>query len=136
MTFIDFYICNVAATLPVLNSMTLTYFFKVKYFNCQYLANGESQCKTARGDIYRLQRLPSNSIIANVVLFDLDLVFHVKYFKCKYLENGERQSKIAKHDICRFQNLPSNGIIANVRCARKLAFTYLFIVNSCQTGTS
>ena len=42
MTFIDFDICNLAATLPVLYSMTLTYIFKVKYFKYQYLENGES----------------------------------------------------------------------------------------------
>ena len=37
MTFIDFDVCNLAATLLVLYSVTLTYFFKVKYFKCQYL---------------------------------------------------------------------------------------------------
>ena len=30
--FIDFDICNLPATMPVLYSVTLTYFFKVKYF--------------------------------------------------------------------------------------------------------
>ena len=34
MTFIDLDICNLAATLPVLYSMTLTYFFKVKISTC------------------------------------------------------------------------------------------------------
>ena len=42
MTFIDFDICNLPATLPVLYSVTLTNFFKVQYFKCQYLENGES----------------------------------------------------------------------------------------------
>ena len=42
MTFIDFDICNLAVTLPVLYSVTLTYLFKVKYFKYQYLENGES----------------------------------------------------------------------------------------------
>ena len=40
--FIDFDVYNLAATLPVLSSVTLTYFFKVKYFKYQYLENGES----------------------------------------------------------------------------------------------
>ena len=42
MTFQDFYVCNLAATLPVLYFVTLTYFFKVKYFKYEYLENGES----------------------------------------------------------------------------------------------
>ena len=32
--FIDFDICNLPATLPVLYSVTLTYLFTVKYFKC------------------------------------------------------------------------------------------------------
>ena len=40
--FIDVDVCNLAATLPVLYSVTLTYYFKVKYFKCQSLENGES----------------------------------------------------------------------------------------------
>ena len=45
MTFIDFDVCNLAATLPVLYSITLTYSIVVKYFKCQYLENGESSQK-------------------------------------------------------------------------------------------
>ena len=37
LTFIDCDVCNLAATSPVFYFMTLTYFFEVKYFNCQYL---------------------------------------------------------------------------------------------------
>ena len=33
MAFIDFDICNLPATLPVLYSLTLTYFFKIIYSN-------------------------------------------------------------------------------------------------------
>ena len=40
--FIDFDDCNLATTLPVLYSVTLTYFFEGKYSKCQYLENGES----------------------------------------------------------------------------------------------
>ena len=42
ITFIDFDVCILAATLPVLHSVTLIYFFKVKYFKYEYLENGES----------------------------------------------------------------------------------------------
>ena len=38
---IDFEVCNLAATLPVLYSVTLTYFMKVKYFKYQYLEHGK-----------------------------------------------------------------------------------------------
>ena len=41
ITFIDFDTCNLPVTLPVLYSVTLTYFFKVIYFKCQYLENGK-----------------------------------------------------------------------------------------------
>ena len=34
MTFRYFDTCNLRATMPVLYSVTLTYFFKVKYFKC------------------------------------------------------------------------------------------------------
>ena len=74
----DFDICNLPANLPVLYSVTLTYFLKVKYLKCQYLENGESYRKTTRDDICRFQYLLSNCIIANVILFDLDLLFKVK----------------------------------------------------------
>ena len=85
MTFIDFDICNVPATLPVLYSETLNYLFKVIYFKCQYIENGESWRKTAGDDICIFRYLLSNSIIANeCYLFDPDLLF-----KVKHLENGE-----------------------------------------------
>ena len=75
MTFIDFDICNLPATLPVLYSVTLTYLFKIRYFTCHYLENSESQRKTVIDDICRFQYLLSNGIIANVILFDLNLLF-------------------------------------------------------------
>ena len=39
--FIDFDICNVTVTLPVLFFVTLAYFFTVKYSKYQYLENGQ-----------------------------------------------------------------------------------------------
>ena len=72
MTFVDCNICSRMASLRMLYSLILTYFSRLN-FKCQYLENGESYRKTARGDIYSFQNLPSISIIANVVLFDLDL---------------------------------------------------------------
>ena len=54
MTFIDFVVCNLAATLPVLYSVTLTYFFEVKYFKCQYLDNGELAKNAEVCSLYRL----------------------------------------------------------------------------------
>ena len=50
--FIDFDVCNLAATLPVLYFVTLTYFFEVKYFKCQYLENGECSRKMLKYEVY------------------------------------------------------------------------------------
>ena len=54
--------------------------------------------------------MPSNSIIANVILIDLDLLFRGQTSN----ENGESLRKAARGDICRCQHLPLNTIIANV----------------------
>ena len=54
----------------------------------------KASAKLQKMTFYRFQHLPSNSIIANVVLFDLDLVFTVKYFKCKYLETVSASGKL------------------------------------------
>ena len=80
MTFVDFNICHRMASLRMLYSLTFTYFSNSN-FKCQYLEDGESQRKIARGNIYRFQHLPSNSIIVNVVLFDRDLAFHGQIFQ-------------------------------------------------------
>ena len=62
MTFIDFDVCNLAATLPVLYSVTLTYFFNVKYFK-YFLENGDSKRKILKNEVYTYRYLPSNSTI-------------------------------------------------------------------------
>ena len=52
MTFIDFDVCYLAATLPVLYSVTLTYFFNIQYFKYLYLENGESKRKMLKYEVY------------------------------------------------------------------------------------
>ena len=65
--FIDFDICNLTVTLPVL-FFVLDLLFKIKYSKYQYLENGQIQRKRGRDDNCRVQYLLSNGIIANVIL--------------------------------------------------------------------
>ena len=51
MTFIDFDVCNLAATLPA-HSVAVTYFFKVKYFKCKYLKIDECSRKMFKYEVY------------------------------------------------------------------------------------
>ena len=57
--------------------------------NVRYLGIGERQRKNTDFDFYRRWYLPSNGIIAQVVLRDLDLQCQGQYFKRWYLGNGE-----------------------------------------------
>ena len=83
MTFVDFNICHVMASLRMLYSLTLTYFSRSN-FNYQYLEYGESQRKTARGDIYRFQHLSSNTSLRMLYSLTLTQSFKVTYFKSIY----------------------------------------------------
>ena len=80
VTFIDFNICHRIASLRM---MYLTWFVMVKHFKYQYLENGESQRKCGQHNICRFQYLPSNGIIENLILFDLDIA--ACEFKCSDL---------------------------------------------------
>ena len=51
ITFIDFDVCNLSATLPVLYSVTLTYLFKIKYFKRQNPENCESYRKMPKYEV-------------------------------------------------------------------------------------
>ena len=89
MTFIDFDICNLAATLPVLYSVTLTYFSRSNILNVKI-------SKTLRASA-KLQEITFVGVniccrIASLrMLYSLTLTyfFKVEYFKCQYHENDE-----------------------------------------------
>ena len=94
MTFIDFEICDLTATLPVLHSVTLTNFLR---------SNMSNVSKTVRANA-KLQGM--TFVFCNIcyrmtslqMLYSLTLIyfFKVKYFKCKYLENGVSYKKVPK----------------------------------------
>ena len=70
--------CYSSFTGLMLNSMTLT--FKVKHYECPFLRKDQWSSKNTKHDLYRFWQLPSNYIITNVVLFDLDLHFQGQHF--------------------------------------------------------
>ena len=79
MTFVDFCICYRMASLRML-LFNRDLFFRGQTSNVNISKIVKASAKL-QGDIYKFQHLPSNSIIANVVLFDLDLVFQGQIFQ-------------------------------------------------------
>ena len=70
------------AILRMLYIITLTYIFQVTNFeSVNILKTVRASKKLLTNDFYRGWYLPSNAIIANVVLRDLDLNFHGKTFQ-------------------------------------------------------
>ena len=120
MTFIDSDICYLPALLPVLHSVTVTYFFKVKYFKSQYVKNGESQRKTARDDICRFQYLLWNGIIANVILFHFDLLFQGQTSTVIISKTVKASAKLQKVTFIEFNFCHR---IASLRMLYSLALT-------------
>ena len=66
----------------MLYALTLTLFFKVKYFKC-ISKTVRTSAKVHKHNICRFQYLPSNIIIANVILLDLDILFEIVACKIK-----------------------------------------------------
>ena len=77
--FIDFNSSLRISSLQVLYSATLSYTFKITHFKCQYLL-GDSSKEDIVQQCYVRHQMPSTSVIANVVLFDVELCLQGRQF--------------------------------------------------------
>ena len=87
VTFIKGDICYRMGTLRMLYSVILTYIFKVSNLIRSYLGNGESYRKIGPYDFCRFWYSPSNGVVVNATLRDLDLHFPVQTFSCYAFAN-------------------------------------------------
>ena len=119
MTFIDFEICDLPVTLPVLYSVTLIYFFKVKCLKRQYVQNGESLRKSARGVICKFQyRMASLRMLYSLTL---TYFFHDQIFQVD-VSNTLRAS--AKLEMMTFVYFNIFYQMASLRMLYSLTVTY------------
>ena len=83
VTFIDFNIRHRIASLWMLYTLTLTYYSRSNISNVNIWKTVKASTKVQMHNICRFQYLPWNGI-ANVILFDLDLLFQIVACEIKY----------------------------------------------------